>query len=107
MRFSPPVVESGVRNNGFPTHRSASNTHIGRFPPSQVSSGVSSPPSWSMAYDAMRPESRPAEYTKRPAGSRLNARGTGSVATRPVAVSRPDAGSTAKLATLLCPRFGA
>ena len=35
------------------------------------------------------------------------ARGTGSAAALPVAVSRPVAGSTTKLATPLWPRFGA
>ena len=54
-------AERPGRGAGLMTQRSASSTHIGRFPPSYVSSGVSSPLSWSMRYDAMRPESRPAE----------------------------------------------
>jgi hypothetical protein len=72
-----------------------------------VPRGVSSPVSLLTRYEARRFDVEPAAKRKWPSGSRLKALGTASVATCPRAVNRPEEPSTAKLAMLLWPRFGA
>jgi hypothetical protein len=52
-------------------------------------------------YAARRFDAEPAAKRKCPSGSRLKALGTASVAMCPMAVNRPEAPSTAKLAMLL------
>jgi hypothetical protein len=80
---------------------------MGLLPTAYVSRGVSAPVSLLTRYEARRFDVEPAAKRKWPSGSRLKALGTASVATCPMAVNRPEEPSTAKLAMLLWPRFGA
>jgi hypothetical protein len=80
---------------------------MGLLPTAYVPRGVRSPVSLLTRYEARRFEAEPAAKRKWPSGSRLKALGTASVAMCPMAVKRPEEPSTAKLAMLLWPRFGA
>jgi hypothetical protein len=80
---------------------------MGLLPTSYVPRGVSAPVSLLTRYAARRFDAEPAAKRKWPSGSRLKALGTASVAMCPRDVKRPEAPSTAKLAMLLWPRFGA
>ena len=63
---------------------------MGLWPTAYVSRGVSAPVSLLTRYEARRFDVEPAAKRKWPAGSRLKALGTASVATCPRAINRPE-----------------
>ena len=81
-------------------------TPMGLSPTEYVSSGVSPPVSLEIRYAARRPDAEPATKTNFPSGSILNALGTASVGSCPIADRLPVEASTEKHAMLLWPRLG-